>query len=374
MATCPVDPKVIEKMNTCLGMGGHFGNSASRTHYYGWQAAELIEQARLQVAHLINADHREIIWTSGATEANNLALKGAAYFYQRQGKHIITMKTEHASVLDTCAYLESEGFTVTYLSPNSQGLLNLQDLEAAISPDTILVSMMYVNNETGVIQNIAEIAKMVKAKGIVLHCDASQAAGKIELDMRSLPVDLLSISSHKLYGPKGVGALYVRRNPRVRLRPQIHGGGHERGLRSGTLPTHQIVGMGEACAIAKTQLETDALFARQLTDSLWQQLNTLPGIELNGDMNNRISHCLNVSFHDIENEVLLKSIPEVAVSGGSACHSALQEPSPVLLAMGLSRAKARTAIRFSVGRFTTLSEIEIVAKHIIRQVNQLRTR
>jgi cysteine desulfurase len=372
MATTPVDPQVITKMITCLGMEGSFGNSGSQTHYYGWQAADLIENARRQVAALINADSREIIWTSGATESNNLALKGACHFYQRQGKHIITLKTEHKSVLDTCAYLEQEGFKITYLTPDQNGLLNLNDLKTAIQPDTILISIMHVNNETGIIQNIEEISKLAKENGILFHCDAVQAAGKIEIDVQKAHIDLLSISSHKLYGPKGIGALFIRRNPKVRLTSQIHGGGQEQGLRSGTLPTHQIVGMGEACAIAKQRLAIDALHIQTLMSAFWKQMNTLDGLELNGDLNHQVGNCVNISFKDVDNETLLVSIPEIAASGGSACNSASHEPSHVLLAMGIHRKRAGQAIRFSIGRFTTLAEIEVAAQKIITQVQRLR--
>ena len=372
MATTPVDPGVLTKMMACLGKEGHFGNPASQTHRYGWEAAELVSQARKQVASLINADPREIIWTSGATEANNLAIKGAANFYQRNGKHIITLLTEHKSVLDTCSFLESQGFEITYLPLQQNGLLDFNLLRDSIRKDTILVSIMHVNNETGMIQEVEAIAKEIKSRGIIFHMDAVQSAGKVAVDVEKIPADLISLSGHKLYGPKGIGALYVRRNPKVRLIPLIHGGGHEFGLRSGTLATHQIVGMGEAYAIAKSRLESDFIHCKKLTDFLYQRFTQLGGVTLNGDFSHKTSNCLNICFQGIDNDTLLASLPEVAASGGSACNSASHQASHVLLGMGLSRDWAEQAIRISVGRFTTMEEVEFVGNRIVEQVKNLR--
>ncbi len=372
LASTPLDPRVLARVVECLASQEHFGNASSQNHRYGWQAAELIEIARQQVADLINADSREIVWTSGATEANNLAIKGVAGFYQRKGKHIITMRTEHASVLHSCAHLEENGFTVTYLNPTVQGLLDLDELQAAIRPDTILTSIMWVNNETGVIQDIEQISQITRKNGVILHVDAVQAAGKIAIDVRKFAADLLSFSAHKVYGPKGIGALYVRRTPRIRLAPQIHGGGQESGLRSGTLPTHQIVGMGEAFAIAKAQLFQDQLHTAELGARLWQGLRNIVGIELNGHFSERVPHCLNVSFASVDAEALILSLTGLALSTGSACHSAHTTASPVLKAMGLSAERARNALRISFGRFTTVDEIDFAIKHIGEQVEQLR--
>jgi cysteine desulfurase len=372
MASTPLDPRVLARMTECLSSGEHFGNPSSQNHRFGWQAAGLIEAARQQVAGLIHADSREIVWTSGATEAINLALKGAALFYQRKGKHIITLRSEHKAVLNTCAYLENLGFTVTRLTPTSTGLLDMEELRAAIRPDTILASILWVNNETGVIQDIEKISQLTRENGIILHVDAAQAAGKIAIDVQTLPVDLMSFSAHKVYGPKGVGALYVRRTPRIRLIPQIHGGDQESGIRSGTLATHQIVGMGEAFAVARDSLEADQQHIRQLSCRLWQGLKNLDGIELNGDEERRVANCLNISVGGVEAETLMLSLTGLAISTGSSCHSAYTTPSHVLTAMGLSPVRARCALRISCGRFTTLAEIDYAIAHIRENVERLR--
>jgi len=371
MASKPLDPQVLKVMSECLNSSEHFGNSSSQ-HYFGWQAADLIEAARSQVASLINADPREIIWTSGATEANNLALKGAALFYQRKGKHIITMKTEHQSVLNVCAYLETLGFTVTYLKPDSRGLLDLAEFREAIRPDTILVSIMWVNNETGVIQDIEKISELTRQQGIIFHVDAVQAAGNMAIDVRNTSIDLLSLSGHKLYGPKGIGVLYIRRNPRIRLAPQIHGGDQEYGLRAGTLPTHQIAGMGMACEVIRRQLMTDQNHIKNLSAFLWQELNGLPDVYLNGDFVKRIPGCLNISVAGIEAETLLLSLSNIALSMGSACHSAHRTPSHVLTAMGLMPEQTHTALRISLGRFTQQDEIEQFIANLTENVQKLR--
>ncbi|MDF1795804.1 MAG: IscS subfamily cysteine desulfurase [Coxiellaceae bacterium] len=372
MATTPVDPLVRDKMMQCLDLSGTFGNPASSEHQYGWDADASVKKARLQVADLIHAEPREIIWTSGATESNNLALKGAAEFYQNNGKHIITLKTEHKAVLDPCAALQKQGFDVTYITPQQSGLLDLTELEAAIRPDTILVSVMYVNNEIGVIQDMAAITEIAKRHGVLVHSDCAQAAGKLPLDVTKLPIDLMSFSSHKVYGPKGMGALYVRRNPRVRLSAQIHGGGHEQGLRSGTLATHQIVGMGEAFAIAANRLEQDMTEITVLTDRLWQGIKQLPGVHLNGSAEHRVIGNLNISFEGIDGEALILSMRELAVSSGSACNSANLQSSYVLQAIGVSKALANAAVRFSVGRFTTEDEIDRAIACVVEKVTQLR--
>ncbi len=372
MATTPVDPSVREKMIHCLDIAGTFGNPASSEHQYGWDADALVKQARQQVADLIHAEPREIIWTSGATESNNLALKGAAEFYQHNGKHIITVKTEHKAVLDPCAALQKCGFDVTYLTPQSDGLIDLDELEASIKPDTILISVMYVNNEIGVIQDMAAICDIAKRHGVLVHSDCAQAAGKLPLDVTQLPIDLMSFSSHKVYGPKGMGALYVRRNPRVRLQAQVHGGGHEQGLRSGTLATHQIVGMGEAFAIAASRLKQDMIEITELTDRLWQGINQLPGVHLNGSAEHRVIGNLNVSFEGIDGEALILSMRELAVSSGSACNSANLQSSYVLQAIGVPKVLANAAVRFSVGRFTTADEVDRAIVCITEKVTQLR--
>jgi cysteine desulfurase len=372
MASTPLDPKVLARMTDCLSSTTDFGNPSSQNHRFGWQAGELIKAARRQVAALINADPREILWTSGATEAINLALKGAAQFYQRKGKHIITSRTEHKAVLNTCAYLENQGFEVTYLTPSPHGLLDIDQFRAAIRPDTILASILWVNNETGVIQDVERISRMTREHGIILHVDAAQAAGKIAIDVKTFPVDLMSFSAHKVYGPKGVGALFMRRSPRIRLTPQIHGGEQEGGLRSGTLPTHQIVGMGEAFETARLSLCQDQEHVRQLSARLWQGLQSLGGIELNGDKQQRVGNCLNMSVNGVEAETLALSLTGLAVSTGSACHTAHTTPSHVLTAMGCPPSRALSSLRISLGRFTTLAEIEYAIAHIREQVQQLR--
>ena len=369
-ATTPVDPRVVEKMLPYLR--DHFGNPASRSHVFGWTAEKAVEEAREQVAALVNADPREIIWTSGATESINLALKGAAHFYRDKGKHLVTVKTEHKATLDTMRELERQGFEVTYLDVDGAGLLDLAQLEAALRPDTTLVSVMYVNNEIGVIQDIAAIGELCRSRGIVFHVDAAQATGKVAIDLSQLKVDLMSFSAHKTYGPKGIGALFVRRKPRVRLEAQMHGGGHERGLRSGTLPTHQIVGMGEAFRLARLEMPAEIERVRMLRDRLWAGLSEIEEVYVNGDMNRRVAHNLNVSFNFVEGESLIMAIKDVAVSSGSACTSASLEPSYVLRALGRSDELAHSSIRFSVGRFTTLEEIDYTVDLVKRKVAKLR--
>jgi cysteine desulfurase len=369
-ATTPVDPRVADKMIPYLRE--QFGNPASRSHLYGWTAEQAVEQAREQVAALVNADAREIIWTSGATESNNLALKGAAHFYKTKGKHIITVKTEHKAVLDPVRELERQGFEATYLQPQANGLITLEQLEAALRPDTILVSVMLVNNEIGVIQPIAEIGELCRKKGIIFHCDAAQATGKVHIDLAQTKVDLMTFTAHKTYGPKGVGALYVRRKPRVRIEAQMHGGGHERGLRSGTLPTHQIVGMGEAFRIAKEEMDSEIVRITALRDRLAKGLSEMEEVYINGDMEHRVAHNLNVSFNYVEGESLIMAIKELAVSSGSACTSASLEPSYVLRALGRSDELAHSSIRFTFGRFTTEEEIDFTIALIKQKVAKLR--
>jgi cysteine desulfurase len=369
-ATTPMDPRVVDAM--IPWMREHFGNPASRTHAYGWEAEAAVEKARQQVADLIGADPREIVWTSGATESNNLALKGAAQFYKSRGKHIITVKTEHKAVLDTVRELERQGFEATYLDVKDDGLLDLDVLKAAIRPDTILISVMLVNNEIGVIQDIPTIGAMCREKGIIFHVDAAQATGKVEIDLATLPVDLMSLASHKTYGPKGMGALYVRRKPRIRIEAQMHGGGHERGMRSGTLPTHQIVGMGEAFRIAKEEMATENVRILALRDRLWAGLQGIEQIFLNGDMARRIPHNLNVSFNYVEGESLIMGIKGIAVSSGSACTSASLEPSYVLRALGRSDELAHSSLRMTIGRFTTEEEIDFVVSTLKERVAKLR--
>ncbi|MFW9615129.1 IscS subfamily cysteine desulfurase, partial [Aquabacterium sp.] len=348
------------------------GNPASRTHAYGWEAEAAVEKAREQVAELIGADPREIVWTSGATESNNLALKGAAHFYKSRGKHIITVKTEHKAVLDTVRELERQGFDATYLDVQENGLLDLEALKAAIRPDTILISVMYVNNEIGVIQDIPTIGALCREKGIIFHVDAAQATGKVDIDLKSLPVDLMSLASHKTYGPKGIGALYVRRKPRVRLEAQMHGGGHERGMRSGTLPTHQIVGMGEAFRIAKEEMHTENARVKALRDRLLAGLQGIEQIFVNGDLEQRVAHNLNVSFNFVEGESLIMGIKGIAVSSGSACTSASLEPSYVLRALGRSDELAHSSLRMTIGRFTTEEEVDFVINTLQERVAKLR--
>ena len=369
-ATTPTDPRVAQKMIPYITE--HFGNPASRSHPYGWEAEEAVEEARAQVAALVNADPREIVFTSGATESNNLALKGIAEFYQDRGKHIITVKTEHKAILDTARELERKGFEVTYLDVLENGLIDLDVLKAAIRPDTILVSVMMVNNEIGVIQDVEAIGELCRDKGVFFHVDAAQATGKVAIDLQKLKVDLMSFSAHKTYGPKGVGALYVRRKPRVRLEAQMHGGGHERGMRSGTLATHQIVGMGEAFRIAKEEMDEESARIKALRDRLWAGLSTMEEVHINGDMTQRVPHNLNVSFNFVEGESLMMAIKDVAVSSGSACTSASLEPPYVLRALGRSDELAHSSIRFSVGRFTTEAEIDAVVKLLQEKIGKLR--
>ncbi|OXJ29307.1 IscS subfamily cysteine desulfurase [Burkholderia sp. HI2714] len=369
-ATTPVDPRVVDKMVPFLHE--QFGNPASRSHSYGWEAEQAVEEARAHVAALLGADPREIVWTSGATEGNNLAIKGAAHFYQGKGKHLVTVKTEHKAVLDTCRELERQGFDVTYLDVREDGLLDLDTVQQALRADTILVSVMLANNETGVIQPVAEIGALCRARGIVFHCDAVQAAGKIPVDVNALNVDLLTVTAHKVYGPKGIGALYVRRKPRVRIEAQMHGGGHERGMRSGTLPTHQIVGMGEAFRLAKEEMEEESRRVGSLRDRLLAGLSTLDEVYVNGDLARRIPHNLNVSFNFVEGESLIMGIKGVAVSSGSACTSASLEPSYVLRALGRSDELAHSSIRFTLGRFTTEAEVDSVIAQVRDTVGKLR--
>lgn len=371
-ATTPVDQRVADKMCHCLTMEGTFGNPASRSHKYGWDAESLVEQARCDVAALINADAKEIVWTSGATESDNLAIKGAAHFYSKRGKHIVTAKTEHKAVLDTCRQLEREGYEVTYLDPEPDGLLDLAKLEAALRDDTVLVSIMHVNNEIGVIQDIEAIGELCRSRKIVFHVDAAQSAGKIEIDLKKLKVDLLSLSAHKVYGPKGVGALYVRRKPRIRIEAQTHGGGHERGMRSGTLATHQIVGMGEAFKIAKQEMASENKRIKALRDRLLKGLESMEELYVNGDLEKRVVQNLNLSFNYVEGESLLMAIDSLAVSSGSACTSASLEPSYVLRAIGRNDELAHSSIRFSIGRFTTEEDVDYTIKLVTEKVEKLR--
>jgi cysteine desulfurase len=369
-ATTPVDPRVAQKMIPYLTE--FFGNPASRSHAFGWKAEEAVEEARGHVAALIGADPKEIVWTSGATEGNNLAIKGAAQFNRSRGKHLITQKTEHKATLDTMRELERQGFECTTLEVQENGLVDLNKLQAAIRPDTTLVSIMMVNNEIGVIQPIAEIGELCRAKGIVFHCDAVQAAGKIPIDLAALKVDLLTLTAHKMYGPKGIGALYVRRKPRVRIEPQIHGGGHERGFRSGTLATHQIVGFGEAARIARLEMAADSLRIRALRERLWRGLSSMEAVVLNGDLERRIPGNLNVSFNYVEGESLIMAIKDIAVSSGSACTSASLEPSYVLRALGRSDELAHSSIRFTLGKYTTEQEIDYAVNLVRNKVSKLR--
>ncbi|MGE8658908.1 MAG: IscS subfamily cysteine desulfurase [Achromobacter sp.] len=369
-ATTPVDPRVVEKMIPWLYES--FGNPASRSHSFGWEAEDAVERAREEVAKLVNADPREIVWTSGATESDNLAIKGAANFYAERGKHIITIKTEHKAVLDTCRELERQGFEVTYLDVKDNGLIDLDVFKAALRPDTVLVSVMMVNNEIGVIQDIETLGEICREKGIIFHVDAAQATGKVEIDLQKLKVDLMSFSAHKTYGPKGIGALYVRRKPRVRIEAQMHGGGHERGFRSGTLATHQIVGMGEAFRLAREEMGTENERIRMLRDRLWAGLSQIEEVYLNGDMDQRVPHNLNVSFNYVEGESLIMAIKELAVSSGSACTSASLEPSYVLRALGRNDELAHSSIRFTLGRFTTEQEVDYTIELLKSRVGKLR--
>ncbi|WP_322999774.1 IscS subfamily cysteine desulfurase [Castellaniella sp.] len=369
-ATTPVDERVVQAMVPWLGQ--RFGNPASRSHAWGWDAEEAVEQARAQVAGLIHADPREIVWTSGATESDNLAIKGVAEFHAARGRHIVTVRTEHKAVLDTCQSLEQSGFQVTYLDVDADGLVDPQSLQAALRPDTILASVMLVNNEIGVIQDVATLAAICHERGVLFHTDAAQATGKVDIDVDALGVDLMSLSAHKTYGPKGVGALYVRRKPRARLEAQIHGGGHERGLRSGTLPTHQIVGMGQAYALAAELMADEIPRIRFLRDRLWDGLKDLPDVYLNGALDRRVAHTLNVSIAHIEGEALLMSVPELAVSSGSACTSASLEPSYVLRALGRSDPLAHSSLRLTLGRYTTQDQIDQAVTLLREQIQRLR--
>jgi cysteine desulfurase len=371
-ATTPVDPRVAEKMMQFLTMDGDFGNPASRSHRFGWQAEEAVEIARSQIADLINADPREIVFTSGATESNNLAIKGAAQFYHKKGKHLITCKTEHKATLDTMRALEREGYEVTYLDVEASGLLDLDKLKSAMRPDTTVVSVMFVNNEIGVVQDIAAIGELCRANGTIFHVDSAQAAGKVDIDLQALKVDLMSFSAHKIYGPKGIGALYVRRKPRIRLEAQTHGGGHERGMRSGTLPTHQIVAMGEAFHIAKLEMAAENARFATLRQRLWDGIQDIEQVFLNGDATQRVPGITNISFNYVEGESLIMALKDIAVSSGSACTSASLEPSYVLRALGLTDELAHSSIRFSIGRFTTEEQIDHTIKIVHEAIDKLR--
>ncbi|HWK54759.1 MAG TPA: IscS subfamily cysteine desulfurase [Hyphomicrobiales bacterium] len=371
-ATTPVDPRVAKAMMDCLTQEGNFGNPASRSHVFGWKAEEAVEQARQYVADLVNCDPREIVWTSGATESDNLALKGAAHFYQSKGKHIITSQIEHKAVLDSCRQLEREGFEVTYLAPGTDGLIQPEAVEAAIRPDTILVSLMHVNNEIGVINDIKAIGAITRAKKVLFHVDAAQSTGKVDIDVEAMNVDLMSFSAHKTYGPKGIGALYVRRKPRVRLEAQMHGGGHERGFRSGTLATHQIVGMGEAFRIAKAEMHEENQRILALRDRLLKGLEDIEEVYVNGDLTQRVASNLNISFNFVEGESLIMALKDLAVSSGSACTSASLEPSYVLRALGRNDELAHSSLRFTIGRFTTEADIDYAVGKIREAVAKLR--
>ena len=371
-ATTPVDPRVAEAMCNCLTLDGVFGNPASRSHSFGWEAEQLTDKARKDVADLINSDPKEIVWTSGATESNNLAIKGVAHFYQKKGKHIVTVKTEHKAVLDTCRQLEREGFEVTYMDVEPNGLLDLDKFRAALREDTILASVMHVNNEIGVIQDITAIGDICRENKVIFHVDGAQSAGKVPIDMQTMKVDLMSFSAHKIYGPKGMGALYVRRKPRIRLEAQMHGGGHERGMRSGTLATHQIVGMGEAFRLAREEMAADNARLMKLRNRLWDGIKDMEEVYINGDMEHRIAGNLNVSFNFVEGESLMMALKDMAVSSGSACTSASLEPSYVLRALGREDELAHSSLRFTIGRFTTEEEIDLVVNTIREQVERLR--
>lgn len=371
-ATTPVDPRVAAKMAQCLTLEANFGNPASRSHMFGWKAEEAVEIARRQVADLINCDPREIVWTSGATEADNLAIKGAAHFYAKKGKHIITSKIEHKAVLDSCGQLEREGFEVTYLDPSDAGIISPESVAAAIRPDTTVVSLMHVNNEIGVINDIAAIGKITRENKVIFHVDAAQSTGKVDIDMEAMQVDLMSLTAHKVYGPKGIGALYVRRNPRVRIEPQMHGGGHERGMRSGTLATHQIVGMGEAYHLAKEEMVDENVRLMALRTRLLNGFEDMEEVFVNGDVDRRVAHNLNISFSFVEGESLMMALRDLAVSSGSACTSASLEPSYVLRAIGLNDELAHSSLRISIGRFTTVEEIDYSIEKIREAVGKLR--
>ena len=372
LSTTPVDPRVVDVMSACLSTEGVFGNPASRSHVFGWKAEEAVEDARNHVAELINADPREIVWTSGATESDNLAIKGVAHFYHKKGKHIITSKIEHKAVLDTCRQLEREGYEVTYLDPDERGLTTPEMISAALREDTILVTVMHANNEIGVVNDVAGIGEVCRASGVLLHVDAAQSTGKVPLDMETMKVDLLSMSAHKMYGPKGVGALYVRRKPRVRLEAQMHGGGHERGMRSGTLATHQLVGFGEAARIAREEMAAESDRLSALRQRFWDAISDIPEVHINGDRNQRLPGALNVSFAFVEGESLIMSLRDLAISSGSACTSASLEPSYVLRALGLNDELAHSSLRFSFGRFTTQAEVDHAARSVRHAVEKLR--
>ncbi|MBL4584742.1 MAG: IscS subfamily cysteine desulfurase [Pseudomonadales bacterium] len=371
-ATTPVDPRVAKLMGECLTLDGQFGNPASRSHRFGWQADQLIESARRHVADLVNCDPREIVWTSGATESDNLAIKGVAHFYKKRGKHIITSKIEHKAVLDSCRQLEAEGYELTYLDPQENGLISPESVAGAIREDTVLVSIMHVNNEVGTINDITAIGEITRAKKILFHVDAAQSAGKVEIDLENMKVDLMSFSAHKIYGPKGVGALFVRRKPRVRIEAQMHGGGHERGMRSGTLATHQIAGMGEAFRIAGEEMQADNAKLASLRDQFWAGIADIEEVYLNGDADQRVPGNMNVSFNFVEGESLMMSLKDLAVSSGSACTSASLEPSYVLRALGLNDEMAHSSIRFTMGRFTTEEEIDFAIGQVREAVTKLR--
>lgn len=372
-STTPVDERVAKKMSECLTKEGTFGNPASRSHPYGWDSEKLIDEARANVASLLGADKREIIWTSGATESDNLAIKGAAYFYKEKGNHLITLSTEHKAVLDTMRFLESEGYEVTYLDPKDNGLLDIEELKKAIKPTTTVISIMHVNNEIGVIQDLESIGKICRENKIVFHVDAAQSPGKVDIDVNKFNIDLCALSAHKAYGPKGIGALYVRRKPRIRIQPQMHGGGHERGFRSGTLPTHQIVGMGEAFKYAKLEMEEDNKKIKKLRDMLWNGLKDMEEIYLNGDLDQRIPGNLNISFNFVEGESLIMAIKDIAVSSGSACTSASLEPSYVLRALGREDELAHSSIRMTIGKYTTEDEIKHTVELLKNAVTKLRS-
>ena len=371
-ATTPVDPRVAQKMSECLLAEGKFGNPASRSHKFGWEAEEAVEVARRQVADLVNCDPREIVWTSGATESDNLAIKGVAHFYKKKGRHIITSKIEHKAVLDTCRHLEREGFEVTYLEPGTDGLISPQQVDAAIREDTTIVSIMHVNNEIGVVNDIAGIGEITRARKVFFHVDAAQGAGKIDIDLAELKVDLMSFSGHKIYGPKGVGVLFVRRKPRVRLEAQMHGGGHERGMRSGTLATHQLVGMGEAFRIAKEEMHEEAARILAMRQRLWDGFKDLEEVYVSGNMEHHVAGIINISFNFVEGESLIMSLPDSALSSGSACTSASLEPSYVLRALGLNDELAHSSLRFSIGRFTTEENVETAIERVRAAVEKLR--
>lgn len=371
-ATTPVDPRVIKKMIECLGLDGNFGNPASRSHGFGWFAEEAVETARIQVAELVNCDPREIIWTSGATESNNLAIKGAAAFYRNEGRHVITSCIEHKAVLDSCGWLASQGYEVTFLRPSHEGFITPEQLAEAVRADTVLVSLMHVNNEIGTINDISALGSVCRNRDIIFHVDAAQSTGKLPINLDSMPVDLMSFSAHKTYGPKGVGALYVRRSPRVHIEAQMHGGGHERGMRSGTLATHQIVGMGEAFALAQEEMREDTARVSGLRDTLWRGISALPDIHLNGSATQRVPHNLNVAFAGVSGESLVNALKDIAVSTGSACNSATVEPSYVLTGVGVTRHLADASLRFSLGRFTTAEEIGHAVAHLQDIVPRLR--